>query len=275
MSIFRIIRRHGLVQQAVLAFFALLTIYPLYFMVMTSLKDNEQFFREFWAPALPFHFENYTRVFSRVMGFIGNSVLYSVPTLILVCGLALLTGYAFARYRFRGREALCLAMLSLMMLPGILTLIPLFVQMRDWRWLGTAHGVILPWTSFQIVFATFVMRVYFEKLPKEVFEAARLDGAGELTLLLRIAAPLALPGLGTIAILNLLFTWNDIIWPLVSVFDRNALPIAAGMLSFKSDFQTQYGPLFAGYTLASIPLIIVFAFTIRKFIRGLEGGLAL
>ena len=275
MSTSRLIRRHGLPQQAILLLLALLTLYPFYFMLMTSLKDNEQFFKEFWSPALPFHFENYSRVFPRVAGFIGNSIMYSGPTLLLVCALALLTGYAFARYRFRGREFLFLAMLALMMLPGVLTLIPLFAQMRDWGWLGKVQGVILPWTSFQMVFATFVMRVYFEKLPKELFEAARLDGAGEIGLLWRIAVPLALPGLGTIAILNILFTWNDIIWPLVSVFDRDALPVAAGMLSFKSDYQTQFGPLFAGYTLASIPLIIVFAFTIRKFIRGLEGGLSL
>jgi len=275
MSIYRTFRRHGIPQQLILLFLALLTIYPFYFMSMTSFKDNEQFFKEFWTPAFPLHVENYIRVFPRVAGFIGNSLLYSGPTLVLVCALAMLTGYAFARYRFKGREFLFLAMLSLMMLPGVLTLIPLFAQMRDWQWLGTAQGVILPWTSFQVVFATFVMRVYFEKLPKEVFEAARLDGAGELNLLLRIAVPLALPGLGTIAILNVLFTWNDIIWPLVSVFDRNALPVAAGLLSFRSDFRTEFGPLFAGYTIASVPLIIVFVFTIRKFIRGLEGGLSL
>lgn len=275
MSIYRQIQRHGFPQQSVLLFLALLTLYPFYFMLMTSLKDNEQFFKQFWSPAAPFHFENYTRVFPRVAGFIGNSILYSAPTLLLVCALALLTGYTFARYRFKGREILFLAMLALMMLPGVLTLIPLFAQMRDWAWLGSFQGVVLPWTSFQIVFATFVMRVYFEKLPKEVFEAARLDGAGEFGLLWRIAVPLALPGLGTIAILNVLFTWNDIIWPLVSVFDRDALPVAAGMLSFRSDYRTEFGPLFAGYTLASIPLIIVFAFTIRRFIRGLEGGLSL
>ncbi len=275
MSIFRQIQRHGLVQQAILLFLALLTLYPFYFMLMTSLKDNEQFYKEFWSPALPFHFENYTRIFARVASFIGNSLSYSIPTLLLVCALAMLTGYTFARFRFRGREILFLAMLSLMMLPGVLTLIPLFAQMRDWGWLGSYQGVVLPWTSFQIVFASFVMRVYFEKLPKEVFEAARLDGAGEFGLLWRIAIPLALPGLGTIAILNVLFTWNDIIWPLVSIFDRNALPVAAGMLSFRSDFQTQFGPLFAGYTLASIPLIVIFALTVRRFIRGLEGGLSL
>jgi ABC-type glycerol-3-phosphate transport system permease component len=272
---YRFVRRNGLPQQLILLFLAVLTLYPFYFMLMTSLKDNEQFYKEFWTPALPFHFENYSRIFPLIADFIGNSILYSVPTLLLVAALALLTGYAFARYQFRGREALFLTMLALMMLPGVLTLIPLFIQLRDWKWLNTPHGVIIPWVAFQLVFSTFVMRTFFEKLPKEVFEAARLDGAGELGLLWHVAVPLALPGLGTITIINVLFTWNDIIWPLVTLFDRDKLPIAAGMIAFRGEYRTDFGPLFAGYTLACVPVIVLFVFTIRRFIRGLEGGLSL
>lgn len=262
----------GLPQHLILTLLAILTLYPFLFMVATSFKDNEQFYKEFWGIAFPLHFENYVQVAPRVMTFIGNSLLYSIPTLLLVAILSLLAGYGFARYRFWGREQLFLAMLSLMMLPSVLTLIPLFIQMRDWGWLNRPHGVILPWTGFQIVFATYVMRVFFEKLPRELFEAARLDGAGELSIFIRIGLPLALPGLGTIAILDVLFTWNDVIWPLVALFDRDAFPVAPGMIGFRSEYRTAYGPLFAGYTLACLPLIVLFVLTIRKFIQGLEGG---
>ncbi len=272
MSIIRRLRRADMPQQAVLALLAFLTLYPFFFMVMTSFKTNEQFYRQFWGPALPLHPENYARVFPSVIAFIGNSLRYSIPTLLLVCALAMLTGYGFARYRFRGCEALFLAMLALMMLPGVLTLIPLFIQLRDWNWLGTAHGIILPWTSLQIVFATYIMRVFFERLPGDIFEAARLDGAGELRLFFSIAVPLALPGLGTIAILDLLFTWNDVIWPLVALFDRGDYPVASGMIAFQGGYRTEFGPLFAGYTLASLPLIVFFFVMIRQFIQGLEGG---
>lgn len=265
-------KRIAIIPNLILTILAILTLYPFYFMVMTSFKTNEQFFTQFWSFAFPLHPENYAQVFPRVMTFISNSLQYSVPTLILVCLLALLGGYSFARFRFRGKEPLFLAMLSLMMLPSVLTLIPLFVQMRDWGWLNTHHGVILPWTSFQVVFATYIMRVFFEKLPQEVFEAARLDGATELQIFARIALPLALPGLGTISILNLLFTWNDVIWPLVSLLDRSQFPVAPGIIGFRGQYGTEFGPLFAGYTLASIPLILFFTFTVKQFIRGLGGG---
>lgn len=270
-SLFRQLRQADLPQQFVLAIFAFLTLFPFFFMLMSSFKDNEQFFKQFWTVAFPLHPENYVRVFPRIAGFIGNSLLYSIPTLLLVSALAMLTGYGFARFHFRGREPLFLAMLSLMMLPAVLTLIPLFIQMRDWRWLNKPYGVILPWTSLQIVFATYVMRVFFEKLPKDIFEAARLDGASELRLFAQIAVPLAIPGLGTIAVLDLLFTWNDVLWPLVALLDRERFPIASGMLAFRGDFQTDYGQLFAGYTIASLPLIIFFIFMTRRFIRGLTG----
>lgn len=275
MLTFRQIRKAGVPQNIILGIFAIITLYPFFFMLMTSFKDNQQFFTQFWAPTLPLHFENYVSVFPSVARFVGNSLTYSVPTLILTASLSLLTGYAFARYKFWGREILFMLMLALLMLPGVLTLIPLFIQMRDWKWLDTPQGIIVPWTAFELVFATFVMRVFFEKLPKEIFEAARLDGAGEFRLLLSIAVPLALPGLGTIAILNVLFTWNDLIWPIVTLFDRNSFPVAPGVLGFRGEYRTDYGRLFAAYTLSCIPLMIMFVVTIRKFIQGLSGGLSI
>ena len=274
MSMFKRFRQIALLEQTILTILAFLTLYPLFFMVSSSFKTNDQFITNFWGISWPLNLENYIDVFPAVSGFIVNSIVYTVLTVSIVAVLALFTGYAFARFRFAGKEILFLAMLALMMLPGVLTLAPLFVQMRDWGWLNTRQGVVLPWVATQLVFATFIMRIFFEKLPKEVFEAARLDGAGELRLVWSIAIPMALPGLGTIVIIDSLFSWNNIIWPLVVVFDRDKLPIAPGMIGFRGDYYTDFGLLFAGYTLASLPLIILFIFMIRKFIKGLEGGLS-
>ncbi len=186
-----------------------------------------------------------------------------------------MAGYAFGRFRFFGREVLFMAMLALLMLPGILTLIPLFILVRDLSWLDTPQAIILPWTAFQPVFATFIMRIFFERIPKEIFEAARLDGAGELRMLFVIATPLALPALGTIAIFNLLFTWNDIIWPLVALFDPGNFPVALGAIGFRSEYRTNFGHLFAAYTVAIAPLLLAFAFLVRQFFQGLKGGLSI
>src|SRR5262249_52823724 len=119
------------------------------------------------------------------------------------------------------------------------------------------------------------MRTFFETLPKEYFEAARLDGATELHLFYRIALPLATPALSTLGILTLLFSWNDLIWPLIALIDSNRYPIALGVLKFSGSFMTNYGVSFAGYVMASIPLIIIFAFTARRFMAGLQGGLSI
>jgi ABC-type glycerol-3-phosphate transport system permease component len=267
------LRRFGVPQQLALLGLASITLYPFCFMVITSLKTNDQFYSQFWTPALPLHVENYARVAPTVLVFIGNSLRYSIPTLLCVAVIATLAGYGFARFRFWGREPLFLAMLALMMLPAVLTLVPLFIQLRNWGWLNQPQAVILPWASLQVVFATYVMRVFFERLPGEMFEAARLDGLNESGLFIRMALPLSLPGLGTIAILDLLFTWNDVIWPLVALLDRGAYPVASGMIAFQGDYRTDFGPLFAGYTLACVPLIVFFVVMIRRFIRGLEAGL--
>ena len=190
---------------------------------------------------------------------------------VVVSGLA---GYAFARYRFPRKELLFTAILALMMLPSALTLIPLFLQIVDWGWMNTVHGIVLPWTAGQIVLGMFLMRIFFETLPAEYFEAARLDGANELTLFLRIAVPLALPALATLAILDLLFTWNDLIWQMVVTVDYERLPVAVAILTFDSDFYSpQYGVTYAGYIITIVPLMIVFSLTARRFMDGLEGGL--
>ncbi len=267
------LRKAGVPQQLVLLFFAVLTLYPLFFMLAASFKNTEQFYRQFWYLSFPLHFDNYTRTISRLLMYVSNSLVYCSLTLVLSTLLSLLAGYAFARYRFRGRDALFLLLLALLMLPGVLTLAPMFVMIKNWGWLNKIPGVIIPWTAFDIVFGTFVMRTFFEAQPGEIFEAARLDGAGEFRLFLSIAVPLALPGLGTIAITNVLFTWNDIIWPMVTLLDPDKLPIAVGMLAFQGRYQTQYGPLFAGYVIASLPLVFLFIISIRKFIEGLQSGL--
>ena len=255
-----------------LLFLALLTYLPFAMMLQQSFKDNKQFFTSFWLPTLPLHFENYAKAFPIIYATTINTLLYAVPTLIIVLTVSGLTGFAFARYNFPGKNAIFLAMLLLIMLPGILLVIPMFVQMVDLGWTNTIQSMVLPWAAVQIPFGMFLMRTFFETLPREYFEAARIDGASEGGLFLRIALPLALPAFSTLGIFTLLFTWNDIIWPLIVLLDTTKYPIAIGVLSFSNAQSTNYGVTFAGYTLASIPLIVVFIFTVRRFMAGLQGS---
>jgi ABC-type glycerol-3-phosphate transport system permease component len=256
---------------AVLSVLALITWYPLVFMVSTSLKTRQQFFENYWFFSWPFEFSNYVAVWPKVSVAILNSLQYSGATLVLVLLLSLLGGYAFGRFTFRGKNILFLAILMLLMVPGILTVVPLFVQVRNMGLLNTPAGLILPWSAFEIVFGIYLMRLFFERLPKELFYAARIEGATELQVLLHVALPLALPGLGSVAILDLLFTWNDLIWPIVVMSDQGKLPVTPAALNFRGSDVINYGNLFAAYVSISIPLIVIFSFFVRKFVRGIEG----
>ena len=254
-----------------LSVLALITWYPLVFMFSTSFKTREQFFTNYWWFSWPLDLENYAQVWPKVSVAILNSLQYSGGTLILVLFLSLLGGYAFGRFNFRGKNVLFLAILGLLMVPGILTIVPLFVQIRSMGMLNTPFALILPWTAFEIVFGIYLMRLFFERLPKELFYAARIEGASELQVLLHVALPLALPGLGSVAILDLLFTWNDLIWPIVAISDTTKLPVTPAAINFRGRDVIDYGQVFAAYVSISLPLIVIFSFFVRKFVRGIEG----
>jgi ABC-type glycerol-3-phosphate transport system permease component len=160
-----------------------------------------------------------------------------------------------------------------MMIPSVLTLVPQFVLVSDLHLLETRWALILPYTAAGQVLAVFIMRAFFAGLPEELFESARMDGAGELTAFWRIALPLTKPILGAVAILQLLSTWNDYVWPFVVTQQSPDLyTLVVGLVSFTGRHSTQWGPLMAGNIFASLPLVLVFLFMTRYFIDGLTAG---
>jgi ABC-type glycerol-3-phosphate transport system permease component len=188
--------------------------------------------------------------------------------------IASVTAFVFARYNFPGKEFLFFAILALLMIPGILTLVPAFLLVKGFGLLNTYWALILPYVAGGQIFAIFVLRSFIASLPEELFESARLDGASMWHLYSKITLPLSKPILVTIAIMNILSTWNDYIWPLVTIPDGNKWTVSVGIVSFGSQYAglQNWGPMFAGYVIASIPLIILFMFTMRYFIAGLTSG---
>ncbi len=267
----RHISRLALPQQGALAVLAIITWYPLIFLFATSLKTLPQFFENYWWFTFPFDFQNYAQVWRQISVAILNSLQYSLGTLIVVLLLSLLGGYAFGRFRFPGRNALFLLVIVLLMIPGALTLVPLFAQVKALKMLNTPWGLIFPYAGFEVVIGIYIMRLFFERLPNELFQAARIEGANELQLLVFVALPLALPGLGTVAILDLLFTWNELLWPLIVLTDSESQPVSVAAISFRGEYSVDYGALFAAYVSISLPLMAIFVLVVRKFIRGIEG----
>lgn len=263
---------HDLPFQTVLIFFGIVTFFPLVLVVITSLKNNTQFYQNFWLPTLPFQFENYEVAFSRIWRYILNSIIYSSSTIFLVGALSSVTGYVFARFKFPFKSVLFLGFITLVMVPSVLTLAPRFIMVRDFGLVNTPFALIIAWVSSGLVLSTWLMRSYFESLPQELFDAAYVDGASDWQVFYFVSLPLARPMVATVAMTTLIATWNDLIWPLVTITDRSTMPLAQGLMQFSSSFETEWGPLFAGYVISSIPLLLVFVVAMRQFISGLTSG---
>jgi len=263
----------GILQYAGLIFLGFLTFYPFFFIIMTSFKTNQQFYLNFWTPTLPLYLENYIPAFKVVGRCILNTIFYSTCNMVIVVLMSALSGYAFARYDFPGKEILFFSILALQMIPGILLYIPLYSLVYQLKWMNQPQSLLTYWSAQSVVIGTLILRTAFASQPKEIFEAARIEGAGERTIFFKMALPLASSALGTVAIVDLLFTWNDIMWPLLVISEKQLKPVSTGLLAFQGAFYTSYGALFAGYALASFPLIIVFIFMVKKFMHGLKGGL--
>lgn len=249
-----------------------LMIVPLILAFFISLKTIPQFARNPFGLSFPLHWENYTFAWRIVKQFILNSIIVSGATVVGVLLFASLSAYAFAILDFPGQGFLFYVVLALMMVPSALTLIPSFVLVKDLGLLNTYWAMILPWVAGGQVFALFILRTFFESLPGALFDAARIDGASEWQGYWRIALPMSKSMLGVVGILNVLGTWNNLIWPALTVTKRELLTLTPGLNTYQDAYFARYGFLMAGLLIGSIPLVILFTFTSRWFVQGLTSG---
>jgi ABC-type glycerol-3-phosphate transport system permease component len=249
-----------------------LSLIPTYFNVLLSFKDMGQFFTEPIGLSFPLHFENYRIAFIVLWRPFLNSVLVAAATVIGTLIVSALAAYAFARFRFPGRDQLYWLVLMILFIPGILTFITRFVLVADYGLLNSYWVLILPSIAGQQVFQIFVLRSFFAALPEDLLEAARVDGANLMHVLWHIVLPLSRPIMATLAIIELLNIWNDWLWPLVTISDPDLRPMALQVLFMATDVGPHVGYQMAGYVLATIPMIIVFAIFSRQFVEGLSSG---
>jgi len=250
------------------------TLYPFIFLIFSSLKTHEDIIHNMLGLPQTIRLVNYLVAWDKVKIYVFNSMVMSSATVGVVTFLSSYIGFIFARYKFPGREFLFYAIIAILMIPRELILVPLFVVVRDMGLLNTRWACILPWTAGGQVFGIFIMRTFMASLPEEIFESARLDGATGIQLYLKIALPLSYPAIIAIGIMHFVNTWNDIIWPLVTITEEELKPVSIGLMGFQAmdSYSQNYGPLFAGYILGSLPLIIFFMFTMRYYVRGLLTG---
>lgn len=250
-----------------------LTFVPIVYLLILSLKDNGQIYGRFWSLPRPIRWENFVLGWQVIWRPIINSIITSGTSTIGTIVFASLSGYVFARHRFPGKEFLYTAILALLMIPPILTLIPAYVLILELGLQNTYWALILPWTSGGQVFALLLFRSFFATLPEEFFDAARIDGANELQGFWYIAVPLSIPIIVTVAMVRLVTTYNQFMWPLVVMSSPKQQVVAVALTQFTSEIGvTDIGPRMAAYILATIPLIILFSFGMRHYVRGMTAG---
>jgi ABC-type glycerol-3-phosphate transport system permease component len=257
-----------------LVLLCVITLFPFVFMVLTSFKNNGQFYGSYWLPSWPLHMENYTDAWHAVSQYIWNSL---VVTILSTAGTVLIVippSYVFARFEFRLREVLFYLILMLLFIPALLTLVPLFLEVKALHLLDTRWALILPYISGSQVLGILILRSFFSSQPVELYEAAEIDGAGELVKMVRIGVPLSFPVIGTIAIFTALNVWGDYLWPLVALPSQGNWTMPLGLVNFQSTYVSnqQWGPLFAGYVIAALPIVVLFLLLMDYFIKGLTEG---
>ena len=249
--------------------------FPFFYMLTTSLKTLAEVYTVplVWLPQSP-DFSNYVEAWTRVpfARFTLNSLVYTVILTLGEFAMGLSCGYAFARLRFPGRDRLFALVLLTFMIPSQITLIPRFVLLKELGWINSYTGLIVP--EMASVFATFLLREHFRSLPNDVFDAARIDGAGHLRQMLQIALPMSKPIVLTVILLGAVAHWNDYLWPLIvtNTADMRTLPIGVQALKYKTAEVPQWNVVMAGATMVLLPLIALFLVTQKKFVEGAVQG---
>jgi multiple sugar transport system permease protein len=245
--------------------------FPFFWMFTTSFKPAVDLY--VWPPKWipdPWVLENYIDAWTWVPfgRFMINSAVYSALAMIGQFFSCSLVAFGFARMRFWGRNALFMVLLSTMMLPGHVTMIPLYILFRDLGWLNTLRPLVVP-NYFGSAFYIFILRQFFLQLPLELDDAAKIDGCHAFDIYRRIILPLAKPALATIMVFCFISTWNDFFGPLLYLTNLESMTVAVGLRFFKGYHQIEFGALMAGSTISLAPVITVFFFAQKQFIQGI------
>lgn len=259
--------RHGFILLVLV-----LALLPVYLMLVISFKNNAQFYQAPLRLTAPYHTENWSSAVTFILPSLANSLFVSIASTALTLVIAVAGAYFFARRTVPGQRLLWNCILILLMMPAIANLVPLYRLLRDMNLLNTLAALILVLTSGGLVFAIFVLRGFVADLPKDLFEAADMDGASHFTQLRVIVLPLAGPILGTVGVMHFLASWNEFVLPLIIMRDQSRLPVMVQLLRMAGEYIKLWGPLMAGYSLASLPVILLFLFTMKLFVRGLAEG---
>ena len=262
-----------IVSHVVLVFLAVCTLFPFYLMLNASVKYKMQIVDDIWGISLPVHWDNYANAFRQIYPYILHSVITTAGIVAGVIIVATMAGFAFARFRdMPGKKAMFMLILSFMMVPAFLVLIPQFILVSDMNMLNTFVVQILPPIGALSPLAVFLTTTFYENIPYDLFEAASMEGAGEVRIYTQVLLPLSGPIIATIAILDCVAGWNNYLWPLISASADEVKPLIIALQGIVSNGQNDQGVQLAGYVIASVPLLLFFFAATKQFISVLSSG---
>jgi len=253
---------------------AITCIFPLFWMVSSSLKTQETIFKDMSLIHNQFHFENYILAWKE--GGFGryflNSILYTVSVVAGIVIIASLAAYAFSRLRFPGRNLLFFMFIAAMMIPIPGSFVPLYVLLNKLHLRNTALGYILCMVNVGLPTSIFLLKTFFDKLPRELEDAARMEGCSKFGIWWHVALPLAKPVLAVVVVFNALNVWNEYVLAMIIFDNKNLMPLQRALMMFRGEFLTDYPLLMAGLTITALPIIILYLLMQKYLVKGVTSG---
>ena len=271
-------RKHSLsagyvVEQALLFIMAIFVLYPLFFMLLTSIKTNADVILNPFG-ITSFEPMNYVNAWTqgKVGQYLFNSVITTVVSLALQMIIILFASYAFGKLKPWGSKWMFSLLLMTMFVTSEMTTFPNYTTIRAMGLMGTRWSLILPYTAGGLIMGTYILTNFIRELPKELDEAARIDGAGIFKILWFVDVPMITPALATLVIYNFNGVWSEFYWALIVIKDEALKTLPLGLINFQSQFTSNYGVLTAGLVILTVPVVLVYLFFSRYFIAGISAG---
>lgn len=258
-----------------LAFILIFAFFPLYIVLVVSFKSNEQFLANPWFfdHVSEWKLDNWVAGWHSVNGYIFNSIFVSFLGTLSTLIIVLMSAYAIARYKFPGKNLIFYLVMATMFLPGtVAALVTLFNLLQQLGLVNSLWALVLMASVAGQVTGVFILRNFIEDIPKELFESAQIDGAGHLQQIRHIIVPMSASIISVTCIMDFLGSWNNVILPLLLIRDDQLMTIPVGLFHLDGEYVKQYGQLMAGYAISSVPLLLIFLFSMKFFVKGLSAG---
>jgi raffinose/stachyose/melibiose transport system permease protein len=260
---------------ALLAAYAVVAVGPLVFMLLQSFRPSAEIFNDPLGMPTELYLGNYQEAWreAHFATYFTNSVLVVVSAVALCTLVSAMAAYPLARYDFRGNGVLTAYFIAGLTLPIELAVVPIFYLLGSFGMVDSRFGLMLVYAATGVPFSVFILAAFFRSLPRDLEEAARLDGAGEFRIFARVMLPLVKPALATVAIFQFVQLWNDFFFPLVLLRTTEKYTLPVGLTNFFGEYQTNWGAVFAGLTITTLPLVVLFLFLTRHIVSGLVAGM--